>query len=217
MSREIPPSEGQANAVDLGRLPPRVRRLAVGVGEHLQFLKHWAQDPLKVGAIAPSGRALARAMANFVNPHSSAPILELGPGTGVVTRALLDHGVAPERIISIEYNPAFAAKLRQQFHKITVLTGDAYVFEDLLADCRQGGPFDCVISSLPLLTRPLAERGAIIEMGLKHVEVGRPFVQFSYAFASAVPASRVLSVERTRWIWANLPPARVWTYRRLVP
>ena len=94
--------------------------------DQLRFLKGLAARPRMTGAIAPSGPALAKAMASHVDPDEDLPVIELGPGTGVVTKALIERGVAPERIIAIEYSPDFCRLLAERFPGITVIRGDAY-------------------------------------------------------------------------------------------
>jgi len=94
--------------------------------DQLRFLMSLAARPRMTGAIAPSGPALAKMMASHVDPNGTLPVIELGPGTGVVTRALIEHGVAPGRIVAIEYSPEFCAMIRERFPGVTVIEGDAY-------------------------------------------------------------------------------------------
>jgi phosphatidylethanolamine/phosphatidyl-N-methylethanolamine N-methyltransferase len=192
----------------------RVRGIGSLVSDEVRFLKTWASRPLTTGAVTASGKALARAMAAPVDPAWDGVVVELGPGTGAVTAALLERGVAPERLVAIEYNPDFAEHLAERFPGIRVICGDAY---DLGATLRKAGvgSVSAVVSSLPLLTRPPMERRALVEAALGILPEGRPLVQFSYAFAPPVAADRGRwSIAATDWIFMNLPPARVWTYSR---
>jgi phosphatidylethanolamine/phosphatidyl-N-methylethanolamine N-methyltransferase len=158
--------------------------------------------------------ALARMMASHVDPGDDLPVIELGPGTGVVTRALIERGVQPSRIISIEYSPEFCALLKARFPGITVVEGDAY---DLAGTLRGRAPrVSAVVSSLPLVARPPADRQALIEAGLDRMAPGKPFIQFSYLMKGPVQAlPGRFSADASGWIWMNIPPARVWLYRRL--
>jgi len=181
------------------------------LGEIASFLR----TRRTTGAIAPSGRALARKMASHVDPRSPHPVLELGPGTGVVTRALIEHGVAPERIIAIEFNPDFCRTLRFRYPHSSIIEGDAYDLEATL-DGHHAGPFSAVVSSLPLLLRPPEERRALIRDALRRLAPGGVYVQFSYAPRPPVPASpREYRLAAGGFVFNNLPPARVWTYRPL--
>lgn len=182
--------------------------------DQVRFLRNWAAKPLTTGAVSPSGRALTRLMASFVDPADPKPVIELGPGTGVVTEALLERGVPPKRIVSIEYNPDFCKLLRHRFADVRFIEGDAYTLNATLGRSIEGD-FDAVISSLPLFTRPPEMRHALITDALARLPIGRPFIQFSYALVPPVPAEPGrFTVEHTPWVLMNLPPARVWLYRK---
>jgi phosphatidylethanolamine/phosphatidyl-N-methylethanolamine N-methyltransferase len=153
-------------------------------------------------------------MASFVDPDDTLPVIELGPGTGVVTQALIERGVAPERIISIEYSADFCRLLEKRFPGVKIIEGDAYALERTLNGCV-AGPVSAVISSLPLLTQPPARRSALIEASFARLSPGQPFIQFSYGLASPIPPDPALfSTAHTGWVMKNVPPARVWVYRR---
>jgi len=182
--------------------------------DRLAFLKGLIDHPRLTGAIAPSGAALSRLMASFVDRDDERPVLELGPGTGVVTKALIERGVTPERIVAIEFNPDFCALLRDRFGKIAVVRGDAYDLDATLPDDRSG-PFSAVVSSLPLLTRPPEVRLRLVEQALDRMAPGAPLIQFSYSLVPPVkPMPGRFTVTRSKWVLRNLPPARVWIYRR---
>jgi phosphatidylethanolamine/phosphatidyl-N-methylethanolamine N-methyltransferase len=182
--------------------------------DRLAFLKGLAGNPRLTGAVAPSGRALSRLMASFADPDDDKPILELGPGTGVVTAALIKRGIAPEKIVAIEFNPDFCGLLRGRFDGIAVVEGDAYDLDATLPADRCG-PFSAVVSSLPLLTRPPEIRLALVEQALDRMPAGAPLIQFSYSlFPPVKPAAGRFTVKPSKWVVMNLPPARVWVYRR---
>ena len=183
--------------------------------EHLHFLKGLIARPKNVGAIAPSSPALSQAIARQVDPAIEGPVLELGPGTGVVTEALIDRGIAPERITAIEYDPDFAKMVRERFPKVHVVQGDAFDLKTTLGN-GNGESFAAVVSGLPLLNHPVERRHALIEGALAKLKPGAPYVQFSYGFDPPIPAPQGTTVKRAAVVWANLPPARVWVYRRTV-
>ena len=194
--------------------PEAPKPFSVTFRDQFRFLKSLAERPKMTGAIAPSGRALARLMASHVAIDEDRPVIELGPGTGVVTEALIARGVKPERIIAVEYSPDFCTLLAERFPRITIVRGDAYDLPGTLGPGR-AERVSAVVSSLPLVSRPLEDRHRLIEEGLRRLPPGRPFIQFSYLRKGPVqPIAGRFTVEHSDWIWANMPPARVWLYRR---
>ncbi|MDR3373294.1 MAG: methyltransferase domain-containing protein [Ancalomicrobiaceae bacterium] len=200
-------------------MSPAPRRRSGGdiktkVLDELRFLRNWIGNPLTTGAVAPSGPLLARSMAGYINPEVPGTVVELGPGTGVVTEAILERGISASRLVSIEYNPDFCALLRDRFPGVHFLQGDAYAIRTNLTGIAEL-PLTAIVSSLPLFTRPLAERQRLINTALDMLAPGAPFIQFSYALVPPVPhGAGDFTIERSNWILMNLPPARVWIYRR---
>ena len=191
--------------------------------DEVKFIRSWAQNPLRTGAVTPSGPDLAAKMASYLTPRGNASVVELGPGTGVVTKALFDRGFSPAQLSLIEYCPEFCDLLTRRYPGLNVLQGDAYALRQTLdaADRLPGGKpdgrhsLDGVVSSLPLLTRPEPARKALLAEALELLKPGAPFIQFSYGLVAPVkPDSRVVSVYSSEWVWKNLPPARVWVYRK---
>lgn len=179
----------------------------------LRFLRRLLARPAQIGAIAPSSAALARAMAREVDPGRAGPILELGPGTGVVTAALIARGIAPERIVSVEFDAELGRLMTGRFPRVHVICGDAFDLTPTLgADWEQ--PFAAIVSSLPLRNQPMVRRQALVESGLRRLMPGAPFVQFSYGLQPPVPPGDSFRVTQTAFVLINLPPARVWVYRR---
>ncbi|HTT98758.1 MAG TPA: methyltransferase domain-containing protein [Rhizomicrobium sp.] len=179
--------------------------------QHFDFIKGLIARPKNVAAITPSSPALARAIAEQVDPAMDGNILELGPGTGVVTEALVEHGIAPQRIVAIEYDPDFAEMVAGRCPGTRVLRGDAFNFPKLTGNIQ----FAAIVSGLPLLTHPMEERLALLETALRHLKPGAPFVQLSYGTNPPVPAPESISLRRAALVLMNLPPARVWTYRQV--
>lgn len=193
------------------------RKLGALVADEVRFIRTWMEKPLTTGAVSPSGRALARAMAARIDPTWNGTVVELGPGTGAVTAALLERGVPPARLAAVEFNPSFADHLQKRFPGVTVIEGDAYALRRTV-ELRGIGPVAAVISSLPLFTRPPLQRHDLVSQAMDMLEPGRPFVQFSYAMVPPVPAETGRwTLDVSDWILKNLPPARVWTYRKAVP
>ncbi len=111
-------------------MPPqssvRVLKKPLRLDDEVRFLRSWIEKPLHMGAVMPSGKVLARTMARYVDPHSDAPVIELGPGTGAITTALIARGVDQKRLVLVEYNPGFCALLRERYPQATIVQGDAY-------------------------------------------------------------------------------------------
>lgn len=183
-----------------------------GFQDELRFLRGALARPRSVGAIAPSSPALARAIAAQIDPILPGNVLELGPGTGVITQAIVAMGVLPERLVMIEYDPHFANLLADRFIRARVVQGDAYDLEATLGPAQE--PYAAVVSGLPLLNQPPEKRKSLIESALDRLLPGAPFVQFSYGFKPPVLGTLKSPVQLGAFVWRNLPPARVWVYRR---
>ncbi len=192
----------------------KMRGLTAKIADEVRFIRSWAENPLTTGAVSPSGPDLARRMAKFIEIERSGPILEIGPGTGVVTKAILERGIAPSRLAALEFNPEFCQLLRRRYPDMAVVEGDAYHLSETLAEVEPGS-LASIVSSLPLFTRPKEDRRALLMDAFKLLQPGAPFIQFSYALVPPIaPEVSGFSVERTGWIVLNLPPARVWIYRK---
>jgi phosphatidylethanolamine/phosphatidyl-N-methylethanolamine N-methyltransferase len=146
-------------------------------------------------------------------PDGDGPILELGPGTGVVTAAMIGRGIAAERITAVEYDGAFAAMVAARYPGVHVINGDAFDLEKTLG-ARAGEKFAAVLSSMPLINFPMAMRQALLGDIFQRLAPGAPFIQFSYRLGSPVPPPRDATVTQAAFILLNIPPARVWVYRR---
>jgi phosphatidylethanolamine/phosphatidyl-N-methylethanolamine N-methyltransferase len=182
--------------------------------DEVRFLRSWIEKPLHVGAVMPSGRLLARTMAHYVDPYAEGPVVELGPGTGAITKALIDRGVDQKRLVLVEYNPSFCALLRDRYPQAKVVQGDAYTLRDTLWNVLSA-PATAVVSGLPLVTKPMMTRLKLIRDAFASLAPGAPFVQFTYAVVPPIPKSLPgVSTEASERIWMNLPPARVWVYRK---
>jgi phosphatidylethanolamine/phosphatidyl-N-methylethanolamine N-methyltransferase len=191
------------------------KRRRRGLADSALFLKSLVAAPRLTGAVAPSGRALARAMAAAAGPPPHGLIVELGPGTGPVTQSLIGAGVQRERLALIEYDPEFCRLLKQRFAPARVVHGDAYDLPRALAELADQ-PIAAVVSSLPLLNQPTERREKLIGDAFALMGPSGVFVQFTYGLSSPIPraacANRYSAV-RSAPILLNLPPARVWTYR----
>jgi phosphatidylethanolamine/phosphatidyl-N-methylethanolamine N-methyltransferase len=191
----------------LEKKPPRF-------DDEVRFIRSWLDSPLSTGAVTPSGRVLARAMARYVEPELPGPVVELGPGTGPVTEALVAQGVDPARLVLVEFNPTFCQLLRARFPAATVIQADAYGLRRALPNLLRQ-PAAAMVSGLPMFTKPVRTRVRLLREALALLVPGAPFVQFTYAVVPPIPRSFAgVTAEASERIWMNLPPARVWVYRK---
>ncbi|WP_119269657.1 class I SAM-dependent methyltransferase [Taklimakanibacter deserti] len=183
----------------------------------LLFWQRYLHRPLGVGAVAPSGPSLARAMVETLAPHDEDVIVEIGPGTGPFTRALLESGVEPAQLILIEFDPEFVRHLRQRFPGVTVLHGDASQLPRLLKE-HGYDKVPKILSGLPLRSMPKAVRAGITRAMATSLTTQGSLVQFSYFVAPPLAEAEVkacgLTGRRAKAVMANIPPAFVWHYRK---
>ena len=192
----------------------RALKKPLRLDDEVRFLRSWIEKPLHMGAVMPSGRLLARIMAQYVDTRSEGPVVELGPGTGAITSALIERGVDQSRLVLVEYNPGFCALLRDRYPHAKVVQGDAYALRDSLRKVLTA-PASAVVSGLPLVTKPMLTRLKLIRDAFAALAPGAPFVQFTYSVAPPIPKSLPgVSTQASERIWMNLPPARVWVYRK---
>jgi phosphatidylethanolamine/phosphatidyl-N-methylethanolamine N-methyltransferase len=192
----------------------RALKKPLRLDDEVRFLRSWIEKPLHMGAVMPSGRLLARTMAQYVDTNSEGPVVELGPGTGAITSALIERGVDQSRLVLVEYNPGFCALLRDRYPHAKVVQGDAYALRDSLRKVLNA-PASAVVSGLPLVTKPMLTRLKLIRDAFAALAPGAPFVQFTYSVAPPIPKSLPgVSTQASERIWMNLPPARVWVYRK---
>jgi phosphatidylethanolamine/phosphatidyl-N-methylethanolamine N-methyltransferase len=193
----------------------RTHKKPLRLDDEVRFLRSWIEKPLHMGAVMPSGRVLARTMAQYVDSDGTGPVVELGPGTGPITSALVERGVDPSRLVLLEYNPSFCALLRERYPKATVVQGDAYALREALWHVLHQTPAAAVVSGLPLVTKPMRTRLRLVREAFTMLAHGAPFVQFTYSVAPPIPKSLPgVVTEASERIWMNIPPARVWVYRK---
>jgi phosphatidylethanolamine/phosphatidyl-N-methylethanolamine N-methyltransferase len=192
-----------------------IAKMLAPIDEEMRFIRSWLERPLATGAVVPSGRPLARAIAHCVDPDPPGPVLELGPGTGAVTGALVERGIKPSRMVLVESNATFCRLLRTRYPEATVVQGDAYRLRRLMETLLRQ-PAAAVVSGLPLFNMPLKFRLRLLADAFTLLAPNAPFVRFTYAVVPPIPRtySRVQAQASER-IWCNLPPAKVWVYRKV--
>jgi len=178
------------------------------------FFRHWLRHPLGIGAFLPSSAGVARAMARDLPLERPGAVLELGGGTGVVTRSLLEAGCPPERLIVVEREPALAEVLRRRFGTVRVVQGDACAIASVLAD-EGVTQLAAVVSSLPIKWFPLESQRAVIVPCLDLLGEGGMFLQLTNAMVSPVAIAPLgLCGEEIERVWTQFPPVQIWRYWR---
>lgn len=187
-------------------------------GDTARFLRAWLADPLAIAAVAPSGRTLARLMTAGIGPETGS-VIELGPGTGVFTRALLSRGVAPENLLLVERSPAFALLLRERFPDMDIVCDLAQRL-DHHAATRLPGPPGAIVSGLPLLAMSRLAQQEILTAAFSALRPGGTFVQFTYGHVppvdKAVATGLGLRFDCIGRTFRNLPPDSVYSIHRIV-
>ena len=189
------------------------------LADSARFIRQWVENPRLIGAVSPSGPALAKAMASYVDLKKEGPIIELGPGTGPVTQALLARGIAPERLVLVEYEQGFCHLLAERYPGVQIVQGDAYSLKNTLKNKLSAQPIT-VVSSLPLLVRPERDRVELLHQAFELMGPDGLFIQFTYGLTKSPMPMHAHSItgayvgKGSAPILLNIPPARVWRYRK---
>lgn len=183
------------------------------------FLSMWIKNPLSIAAPIPSSASLAQLMARQVSLGERGPVIELGSGTGVVTNALLNHGICPEDLIVIERDPTLYQLLVNRYPYVRIIHGDALEVREILENLGIRA-VRAVVSSLPLLTFPVFSQLAVLRQCAHLLGPHNPFVQFTYSPFSPVRRRLLGNVglvgSSAGRVWNNVPPATVWRYSRSI-
>ncbi len=185
------------------------------VCEFTAFARAWLRAPLKVGSIVPSGPVLARAITSEISA-TTGPVLELGPGTGVFTKALLARGVSAENLTLLEYDPKLAKLLCARFPDVRIISACATKLESLRLFEENG--VGAIVSGLPLLSMPHQVIQSILEGSFSQLREGGTMYQFTYRPLCPVPRKVMKKLELkstcTSFSMRNLPPAWVFAIRK---
>ena len=192
------------------------KRLLATLSDTTLFLQEWLANPRRTGSLVPSSRQLAAAMAHWLPASPESFVLELGPGTGIVTQALLKRGLREDRLVAIEHNPKLARLLQERFPRARILAGDAWHLDDLLRNHHK--PIEsvgAVISSLPLLNFSVEKAEALAQKIRDVLEPQGHWVQFTYRIHKLRPRGAAsFKLHASKIVWLNLPPARVSVFRK---
>jgi phosphatidylethanolamine/phosphatidyl-N-methylethanolamine N-methyltransferase len=182
--------------------------------EEIRFFKGMMQGPKTVGAIVPTSSVTAKRMASVIDVKSGLPVLELGPGTGVITKQILARGVPADKIVSVEYSEDFYRRLVEDYVGVNFIHGDAFDLQNILGGFTDQ-TFDCVISAVPMLSFPMEARIQLLEDLLSRIPEGRPVVQITYGPVSPIIAKPDrYHIEHFDFVVRNIPPAQLWIYRK---
>jgi len=185
----------------------------------LKFFRQWLREPRSVAALAPSGRVLARHVAAACG-RNARRVVELGGGTGVVTEALLERGIAPEQLLVLERNADLHAHLVRRFPEVEVSSADAFHLVDAVRAARglEVGRVDAIASGLGLITMSRDEQRRLMLQSLEVLRGAGRFVQFTYVprcpLSPELRRELGLEARRVSWSLRNLPPAFVYVLRR---
>jgi len=176
------------------------------------FFRRWLSNPLQMGSIIPSSPKLGALIAKQIDKRSSSLILELGAGTGAITKSLISAGISPGRIVVVEIVPEMADHLRAKFSQTSVLQADAFNLPiQSLKDT--GTEIGTVICGIPLVLLNEAKQRQFIQQ-VEAVAPGRGFLLYTYCVTSPLPHRTLgLDAQRLDWTPLNFPPASVWHYR----
>lgn len=178
------------------------------------FFGLWLRKPLQIAAICPSGALVAAAMARLANPARTGPLLELGAGTGTITRGLVAAGWPPERIIACERESQLLQVVRRDIPGVKTLLADA---TDLESELDRIGVerLAAVVSSLPIKWFSLEAQCAVLRACFVRMGRDGPFLQLTNAFSSPLPLAALgLTGRQAARVWRNVPPAQIWAYTR---
>ena len=175
------------------------------------FFRRWLANPLQMGSIVPSSSTLCARVVAQTRRAPDEVVVELGAGTGVMSRALLAAGVPAERLFVVEIVRDMAEHLGRVLPGVQVVQGDARELQDLIPT-RWHGRIGTVICGIPLVLLALAEQRRFID-AIEAVAPRRGFLHYSYCATSPLPARKhKLAAKREAWTARNFPPASVWRY-----
>ncbi|HTX22533.1 MAG TPA: methyltransferase domain-containing protein [Candidatus Aquilonibacter sp.] len=190
------------------------KRFLTALNDTGLFLQEWLANPKRTGSVVPSSKRLAAAMSRWLPKNPDSYVLELGPGTGIVTEALLQRGLREEKLVAIENNPKLAQLLHQRFPRAHVIAGDAWRLDELLREQRIES-VGAVISSLPLLNFTEEQAEALAQKIRAMLEPQGNWVQFTYRIHKLRPrGASTFRLHASKIVWLNLPPARVSVFQK---
>jgi phosphatidylethanolamine/phosphatidyl-N-methylethanolamine N-methyltransferase len=180
--------------------------------DHWLYFRRFLKNPVGVASVIPSSPALGRLVARQVSLNPDEYVVELGCGTGAITRALLAGGVPPERLIAVDLDGELLAVLRRELPDITVLECDAARISQCLPP-GVVGKVGTVICGIPISLLPRPAQRRIIDEMFALMPPGHRFLAYTHRPDSPLPRRELgLRGKRLARTLRNLPPASVWAY-----
>jgi phosphatidylethanolamine/phosphatidyl-N-methylethanolamine N-methyltransferase len=193
-----------------------------GWREHLLLLSRFLRHPRAVGAIAPSSPSLARAMVQHLDLNGSVRVVELGPGTGAFTWAIVSLLGPSARCLAIDRDPVFVEQIKRRWPRVDCVCASAAALPELAAE-RSMTPVDHVVSGLPFASLPATVTTGILDGLERTLRPGGTFTTFQYVHAYRLPPAVAFRRDINRRmggtpvrsiVMRNLPPAYVLTWQR---
>ncbi|WKW50510.1 class I SAM-dependent methyltransferase [Rhodomicrobium lacus] len=182
------------------------------------FWQRAIENPLQVCSLFPSSPFVGRAMTEVLGKRIESHVIELGAGTGAVTRQLIRNGVEPDKLTLLEIDARLGGHLRRRFPDVDVLIGSAQDLAKLWQE-RNGENVGAIVSTLPMRLFSKKLIYLVMKNSLQVLDEGGMFVQFTYRQTSPVPPRVVNALRLKAWrytrVWLNLPPAAIWVYERM--
>jgi len=194
-----------------------IEQLATRAHGPLLFWERSLRNPKQICSLFPSSPFVGRAMTEAIVSRPAPHVIELGAGTGAVTRQLVRNGVSAHNLTLVELDPELGAHLHRSFPGVDVMVAPAQHLAQLWRE-RQAPPVGAIVSTLPMRLFPKPMIRSIVKSSFQVLSPGGVFVQFTYRENSPVPlrlaSAMGLKAQRRGLVWANLPPAAIWTYER---
>ena len=195
-------------------LKKRVKNSSSRVINQMRFIGGVIRSPQRLGAVAPTSAVVCDVIASHISAGSQLPVLELGPGTGPVTDAILRRGIAEKDIVAIEYDQKFCDDWSARYPAAKIVQGNALDLDQTLAHLGDQ-QFDCVVSAIPMLNFSQADQAMFLDAAFKRIAPGRPIIQITYGNRSPIIVNdSAVEISSSKRILRNLPPAKIWTYRK---
>ncbi len=178
-----------------------------------QFLKH----PLQIGSIIPSSRFLERRIVEAAGVDSANLVVELGPGTGGTTRAILRAMPQHARLLSIEINPHFYAIVSHiEDKRLISHLGSAADLKEILLMYKLGAP-NAIISGIPFSTMSRSEGSRIIETVSSVLAHHGRFVAYQARDRVVTLCRPIMGSEQSATEFLNIPPMRIYQWEKNIP
>jgi len=195
----------------------QLEQLASRAQGPLLFWGRSLRNPRQICSLFPSSPFVGRAMTEAIVSRPAPHVIELGAGTGAVTRQLIRNGVREDNLTLVELDPALGSHLRRSFPRVDVMVAPAQELAQLWRE-HEGPRVGAIVSTLPMRLFPKPMIRSIMKSSFQVLAPGGVFLQFTYRESSPVPLrlARALGLRAQRrcLVWANLPPAAIWSYER---